>query len=100
MVKFSIFLTSNPNSTIPSVYGAFEAFKQPECQIGDDIRRQMMLQDNRKWLPSNFKQKRKLIAWVVSNMNAENRRKLIAARLRRWVPMKEFELPAYAIDIT
>uniref|UniRef100_A0A0X3PFC1 Fucosyltransferase n=3 Tax=Schistocephalus solidus TaxID=70667 RepID=A0A0X3PFC1_SCHSO len=85
--QFSIFLTSNPNSTIPAVYGAFEAFNQPECLIGDDIRRRMELEDGRKWLPSNFKQKNRLIAWVVSNMNAENHRKLIVARLRRWVPI-------------
>ncbi|BHF72777.1 Alpha-(1,3)-fucosyltransferase 7 [Sparganum proliferum] len=85
--RFSIFLTSNPNSTIPSVYGAFEAFKQPECLIGADVRRRMELQDNRRWLPSNFKQKSRLVAWVVSNMNAENHRKLIAARLRRWIPI-------------
>ncbi|VDK86730.1 unnamed protein product [Dibothriocephalus latus] len=85
-------LLHNPNSTIPSVYGAFEAFNQPECLIGDDIRRQMMLRDNRKWLPPNFKQKRKLIAWLVSNMNAENRRKEVAARLRRWVPVDIYGL--------
>ncbi|KAL5967622.1 Glycoprotein 3-alpha-L-fucosyltransferase A [Taenia solium] len=86
--KFSIFLTSNPNSTVPKPYGLYWAFIQPDCVMSRGEREHLFQHvDSRHLLPSSMPTKTRLVAWLVSNMYAVNQRKLFVAQLRRHVPV-------------
>ncbi|KAH9284469.1 Glycoprotein 3-alpha-L-fucosyltransferase A [Echinococcus granulosus] len=84
--KFSIFLTSNPNSTVSKPYGLYWAYNQPECVMSRKEREHLFHHvDSRHLLPSSMGTKTRVVAWLVSNMYAMNQRKLFVAQLRRHI---------------
>ncbi|EUB59168.1 Glycoprotein 3-alpha-L-fucosyltransferase A [Echinococcus granulosus] len=88
--KFSIFLTSNPNSTVSKPYGLYWAYNQPECVMSRKEREHLFHHvDSRHLLPSSMGTKTRVVAWLVSNMYAMNQRKLFVAQLRRHISSTE-----------
>uniref|UniRef100_A0A5K3FVL8 Fucosyltransferase n=1 Tax=Mesocestoides corti TaxID=53468 RepID=A0A5K3FVL8_MESCO len=89
--RFRVFSLTNTQSQIPRLYGLFRAFNKPRCVISDEIRKRMLLVDNRKWLPKNHKHRTSLSAAVVmSNMHAHNQRNAIISELSRLMQVDRY----------
>uniref|UniRef100_A0A0X3Q143 Fucosyltransferase n=1 Tax=Schistocephalus solidus TaxID=70667 RepID=A0A0X3Q143_SCHSO len=83
--KISFFITHHTFAAVSAYYGVYRAFKSPNCVMSAEEREALKRQNSLHLLPAHHSQRSKMVAWVVSDMKAFNRRKELADAISKYV---------------
>ncbi|VDL98184.1 unnamed protein product [Schistocephalus solidus] len=85
MIQISFFITHHTFAAVSAYYGVYRAFKSPNCVMSAEEREALKRQNSLHLLPAHHSQRSKMVAWVVSDMKAFNRRKELADAISKYV---------------
>ncbi|VDL95265.1 unnamed protein product, partial [Schistocephalus solidus] len=93
--KISMYITHHTFASVTYYYGVYWAHEKPECVMSKAEKLRLKSQNSLRLLPNYHFQRKKMIAWVVSNADAPNRRKALGAAITKVVLMKVPNFPIF-----